>query len=138
MNLSSTAQYAIRILSYMALNEEKIFTAAQLVEKLKISDKYLRRLMTDMTKAGLIHSYQGRNGGFSLNKPLEEIYLIDIISAVEDKSKYAGCILGFEQCSDENPCSLHAEWVKVRSHVSGFLMNGTVAQIISKHSMMKF
>lgn len=138
MNLSNTSQYAIRILSYMVNKEEKIYSAAHLIKELKISDKYLRRIMTSMTKQGIIESVQGRYGGFVLSKSADKILLVDIISAVEDKSKYEGCVLGFDKCSDENPCALHNKWAIVRIQIRNFLNQNTLKQFISKQETMKF
>ena len=59
--------------------------------------------MTDLSKAGLIKSVQGRDGGYSFNKKINNIYLSDIIDIVEGMEKYKGCVLGFDKCSDDNP-----------------------------------
>lgn len=114
MKLSKTSEYALRILAFMAKEPNQQYTAKYLVETLHISDKYLRQLMTVLTKAGLISSTQGREGGYSFAKKPSSIYLSDIIDSVEGMKKYSGCILGFEHCSDENPCVMHNIWVKSR------------------------
>ncbi len=138
MNLSNTVQYAIRILSYMAIKKDKIFSASRLVDELKISDKYLRHLMTSMSKAGLVKSVQGRHGGFMLSKLPSEISLNDIIMALEYKNKYDGCILGFEQCSDDKPCALHNEWVNVNKVISALLNDNSLEQIVNKQDVLQF
>jgi Rrf2 family protein len=73
MKLSKTSEYALRILSFMARYPDKLYAARHLVEKLKISDKYLRRLMTDLSKAGFIRSRQGREGGCFFAKKISSI-----------------------------------------------------------------
>ncbi len=98
----------------MAKDPARRYSAKYLVEKLKISDKYLRRLMTDLSKAGFIRSIQGRDGGYIFDRDLRSIVLSDIIEAVEGMDKYMGCILGFDKCSDDNPCVLHDSWVIIR------------------------
>lgn len=115
MKLSKTSEYALRILAYMAKDHTKLYSAKFLVETLSISDKYLRRLMTDLTRAGFISSTQGRDGGYTFAKNPSLILLSDVVDAVEGMSKYSGCVLGFNNCSDENPCVMHNSWVKVRS-----------------------
>lgn len=117
MKLSSTSEYALRILSYMARSPEELYPAGFLVKKLNISDKYLRRLMTDLSKAGFIRSIKGREGGYIFAKKISEIHLSEIIDAVEGMEKYMGCVLGFGECSDENPCVMHSTWVPVRQQL---------------------
>ncbi len=114
MKLSKTSEYALRILSYMAKDPSQLYTAKQLIETLHISDKYLRQLMTGLTKSGLIYSIQGRDGGYSFAKKPTEIFLSDIVDSVEGMNRYTGCILGFEHCSDDNPCVMHKVWVEAR------------------------
>jgi len=114
MKLSNTAEYALRILIYMGKDVQRLYSAKQLVEALKISDKYLRRLMTNLTKSGIIFSVQGRDGGYVIAKKPEDIKLADIIEAIEGMDKYTGCLLGFENCSDENPCALHSSLGSIR------------------------
>ena len=115
MKLSNTSEYAIRILSFMAREPEKKYSAKYMVEKLKISDKYLRRILTTLSKEGIIMSIQGREGGYTFQKKIKEIFLSDIIDATEGMEKYLGCVLGFSECSDINPCTFHTKWVAARA-----------------------
>jgi Rrf2 family protein len=101
----------------MAVENKSLYTAMELIHRLKISDKYLRRILTQLAKAGLINSFQGRNGGYSFAKPVREIYLIDIINAVENFDRYMGCVLGFDECSDANPCAIHKQWAGIRDQI---------------------
>jgi Rrf2 family iron-sulfur cluster assembly transcriptional regulator len=129
MKLSKTSEYALRILTFMAKDAKQIYTAKYLIESLKISDKYLRRLMTNLTKSGFVYSIQGRDGGYSFAKAPEEIYLSDIIDAVEGMNKYTGCVLGFDKCSDENPCVMHTSWLKVRLEFISAFSNKSLSQL---------
>lgn len=115
MKLSKTSEYALRILAFMAKDPSQLYSAKYLVETLAISDKYLRRLMTDLTHAGFIKSTQGRDGGYAFVKSPGHILLADVVEAVEGMSKYSGCVLGFDKCSDANPCVMHSTWVNVRT-----------------------
>lgn len=134
MRLSKTSEYALRILSFMAKEPELLYSAKYLVESLKISDKYLRRLMTDLSKAGFIRSTQGREGGYSFAKNINQIYLSEIIDSVEGMEKYMDCVLGFEKCSDENPCVMHATWINVREEFVKTFQNKTLADFNYKYN----
>lgn len=138
MNLTSTSRYAIRILSFMALQDTPMVSAKFLVEKLNISDKYLRGLMTKLTKRGLIRSIQGRDGGYVINKPFNELFMIEIIGAVEEPEKYLGCVLGFEQCYSSNPCALHDKWNDIKQDTATFFNTITLADIVDGKHIMKY
>jgi len=113
----------------MARSPEELYPARILVEKLKISDKYLRRLMTDLSKAGFIQSIKGRDGGYVFKKKITDIHLSEIIDAVEGMEKYMGCVLGFDECSDGNPCVMHSAWQPVREKLLHIFNNKTLAEL---------
>ncbi len=113
----------------MINSDMQVFTAKHLAEVLTIPDKYLRRLMTDMSKKGFIKSIQGREGGYVFAKNASKIYLSDVVDAVEGIERYNGCIMGHETCSDENPCSLHNTYAPIRDHLISFLLNTTIAEL---------
>jgi Rrf2 family protein len=123
MFISNTAQYAIRILLYMSGNPDRKHSATELIQELNISDKYLRRIMTGLTKAGFISSISGRNGGYIFEKDINEIKIGDIVFSVEGKEKYMQCLLGFDNCNDEHPCKLHTTWMKIRTDIFSMFDN---------------
>jgi Rrf2 family protein len=129
MKLSKTSEYALRIMSFMINSDMHVFSAKYLIEHLQVPDKYLRRLMTDLSKKGFIRSLQGRDGGYVFAKNANKIYLSQIIDAVEGMDKYEGCILGFSECSDENPCSLHERWSPVKQQLIDFLSTTTISEM---------
>jgi len=110
MTLSKTTEYALRVLTLMASDTEKIYSSIYLHDKLKIPKKYLQRLLTDLSKNRLIKSIQGRNGGFVFAKKIEKIFISDIIDAVEGFSKTPSCFFGFEKCALDDLCTMHDVW----------------------------
>jgi len=132
MKLSNTSEYSIRILSFMAKKPEQKYSAVNLVDKLKISDKYLRKLMLYLTKTGFVYSKQGRVGGYYLAKPTDSVFISDIIDAVEGLDKYMGCVMGFDECSDENPCALHNKWADIRNEIFNMFKITSLAEMAEK------
>ena len=129
MILSKTSQYAIRVLSYMINSDMQVFSAQYLINNLNIPDKYIRQLLTTLSKKGFIKSIHGGEGGYVFAKNANKIYLVDIIDSVEGTDKYTGCLLGFPECSDGNPCTLHQKWAPVRDQLMDFLQKTTLAEV---------
>lgn len=115
MILTNTTEYALRILAFMMKEPEKMYSASYLIDELKISDKYLRRIMTNLSKAGFIKSIQGREGGYVFNKDTDKIFVSDVIDVTEGLSKHLACVLGLEYCSNENPCALHVVFQDIKN-----------------------
>jgi len=110
MILTKTTEYAVRVLAYMAKSGDQLLSAKYLHEQLDIPYKYLTRLMTDLAKSGYLMSVKGRDGGFRIIKDLKEISLANIVQTVEGMDSFNACILGFHECSSENPCAMHFVW----------------------------
>ena len=106
------------------------YPASELIRKLNISDKYLRRIMTNMAKAGFVESTRGRYGGYIFRKPVQEISIGDIIFSIEGIGKYMKCMLGFEKCDDDHPCRLHGTWFKIRTNILDMLENTSLEDLI--------
>ena len=115
----------------MTNQNRELFTAKYLHEQLSIPYKYLTRLMTRLAKSdnGLLTSIQGRVGGFRINKKPGDVSLAMIIEAVEGMESFNKCILGFDECSDENPCALHLVWVKHKDAFLNTLRTTTLADL---------
>ncbi len=130
MRLSKSAEYAIRCLVYMAGNDEDVCPVMRLSDKLNIPYKFLGKLMVRMREAHLVDSVRGKNGGYRLAKPLSEIHLVQIVHSVEGFSTYDRCILGFEQCDDENPCPMHEFWTDPKNSIMDMMGEVTLASMV--------
>ena len=137
MRLSKTSEYALRIMSFMINSDRQVFSAKYLIDSLNVPDKYLRRLMTDLSKNGFVKSLKGRDGGYIFAKNANTIYISQIVDAVEGMDKYEGCILGFGDCSDDKPCSLHENYAPIKEQLINFLSNTTISEL-KNDKVLKF
>ena len=134
MTLSKTTEYALRILTLMASDPEKMYSSLYLHDKLNIPKKYLQRFLTDLSKNGLIKSIQGRNGGFVFAKKIEKIFISDIIDAIEGFSKTPSCFFGFEKCALDNPCAIHDVWITSQNDLIKILSTTKLSDLINRKS----
>jgi Rrf2 family protein len=133
MNLNKTTSYALKVLVYMSENTNKQFSATTLNKNLKIPHHYLRTILTNLTKYDFIISFQGRSGGFKLAKQSNEIFISDIITALEGFNILNTCIVGFEKCPFDDKCPLHEQWQTTRNNVLKILRSTSLADLIKKH-----
>jgi Rrf2 family protein len=110
MRFSKTTEYAIRVMVFLSDHHDRPHSVNRLHRTLNIPYKYLGRLMIKLAVKGLVKATQGKQGGYQINKNRSPIYLYEIIDIVEGLENYDRCILGFENCSDSNPCPLHTVW----------------------------
>ncbi len=127
MDFSKTTQYALRTLSYMAQDDSKIYIAKELHEKLKIPQQYLRALLKDLSKAGLLISMKGKGGGFVFARSTDSIYLADIVSVTEKNEILNSCIFGFKNCLLKEKCAMHDKWAASKDNIIQILQTTTLA-----------
>ena len=128
MNLNATSQYALRVVSFMAINEQSLYTAKALADELKISYKYLTAIMTNLSKADIISSMRGRGGGFRFSKALNEISLLDVLR-VMNKFDDQECVMGHGKCNLENKCVMHDLWQEPKSKVYGMFSDTSLEDV---------
>ena len=129
MILTKTTEYAVRVLTFMACQKQDLFSAKYLHEQLNIPYKYLTKLMTNLAKSGCLTSIRGRDGGFRITKEIKDISLAKIIESVEGMDSFNSCILGFHECSSDNPCAMHFVWEKNKTDFIKTLENTSLQDI---------
>lgn len=130
MNFSKTTSYAISVLSFLADHDQEKYSAKKLNELLEIPWPYLRQLLTKLSKSGFIHSTQGRNGGFQLQKPANQIFLAEIVDTVEGLEVLNTCIMGFSKCPFNHTCAMHEVWEETRESIFKILNNTSLDQLL--------
>ena len=134
MNFNKTTEYSFRILSYMSLNENTLYSALDLSEKLGIPYSYLRKQLNLLSKQGLLISIQGKQGGYKISKDLAKISLLDVVNATEDFSNENMCFFGFRECPLQNRCSMHDKWGEVRDKTFEILKTTTLLDLKNQNS----
>jgi Rrf2 family protein len=92
MSANSRLTIATHALAWMALNERggaELSTSEQVATSVKTNPVVIRRLMSEMGKAGLVSSRRGANAGWRLAKTPEAISLWDIHDALGAETAFA-------------------------------------------------
>lgn len=129
MKFNKTTEYAIRVMVFLADHKDERYSVNKLHQILKIPYKYLGRLMHKLSAAGLVNVTQGKQGGYRIYQELSRIYLYEIVGVVEGLEDYQRCVLGFPECSSENPCSLHNIWIERQESIKEMIYNTTLADL---------
>ncbi|MDZ7818906.1 MAG: Rrf2 family transcriptional regulator [Aliarcobacter sp.] len=84
MLLTKKSEYALlSLISIAKSNEPK--NVDELSRELNISKSFLAKIMQNLAKQNLVISHRGVNGGFALNKSWENITILEIVVAAEEK-----------------------------------------------------
>lgn len=132
MRLTTRGRYAVTALLDLALQEAEQDTAVSLSDIAKrqsISISYLEQLFSKLRKKGLVTSTRGAAGGYHLAKPLDEIDVMSVITAV-DESVNAMLCEGQGDCQGGAMCLTHDLWFALSKHIEQYLKNITLLQLL--------
>jgi len=82
MRITREADYSIRILIRLAMAKERM-GASEIAADTSISQRFALKILNKLCHAGLVISFKGIRGGYCLNKPAEDITLLDVITLID-------------------------------------------------------
>jgi Rrf2 family transcriptional regulator, iron-sulfur cluster assembly transcription factor len=127
---SRQCEYALQAVLYLALKQEGEMTSIkELANKLEIPYHFLGKILQDLTRKGLLKSLKGPTGGFALGMHPKDITLFHIVEAIDGAGFTRSCVLGFPECSGENPCAVHEKWSSLRDGIYAMLVTRNIAQL---------
>lgn len=131
MRLSSLADYAVVIMGAAARHCGGSRTSAtELSGETGIPLPTAQKLVSLLTRAGLLKSVRGQGGGVKLARPSAAITLADIIEAVEGPIAMTACVqTGRHDCGMEGNCTVQPHWGAVNDAVRGALGNVSLASL---------
>src|SRR5262245_20000101 len=92
MKLSTKGRYAV--MSMVDIGQQgsaRPVSLAEISGRQDISQEYLEQLFLKLRKAGLVDSARGPGGGYRLSRDAEDIFVYDIIAAVDEPMKMTRC-----------------------------------------------
>ena len=134
MRLTTRGRYAVTALLDLALQEQKHELAVSLsdiAKRQEISISYLEQLFSKLRKKGLVVSTRGASGGYHIAKPINEISIMSIISAVDESVDARACE-GKGNCQDGAMCLTHDLWNGLSEQIENYLSTVTLDTLINR------
>lgn len=130
--LSQTAEYALRAVVHLARHTgEEPVQALDLATATKVPENYLRKVLHELVRGGVLQSSRGKRGGFRLAVPAERLTLLAVITRFDRLTERRRCLLGRAECSDADPCPLHHRWKAMAERLARFFGTTTVADVVA-------
>lgn len=82
MKLSGGVEWALHCCVVLTTATDPV-PAARLAELHDVSGSYLAKQLQALSRAGLVHSVQGKAGGYVLTRAPERISVLDVVEAVD-------------------------------------------------------
>lgn len=82
VKLSAGVEWALHCCAILSAVTEPV-PVAKLAELHGVSKTYLAKHMQALSRAGLVHAVEGRDGGYLLTRPGNEISVYDVVRAID-------------------------------------------------------
>ncbi|HDZ16164.1 hypothetical protein LCGC14_0831330 [marine sediment metagenome] len=130
MRLTTKGRYAVTAMLDLSLNYGLgAITLADISERQGISLSYLEQLFARLRKQGLVSSSRGPGGGYRLSRTAENITVLDVIAAVDEKVDTTQCE-GKQNCRGEEQCLSHELWQSLSDQIRVYLSGITLDQVV--------
>lgn len=130
IKLSKKWDYGLKAISYIARQEKRV-RISDISKELDISESFLRRIVHDFEKKGLLTTIKGRNGWVFIDKNLQEISLYDILLSLEEDLFITQCTSG-EYCKNQDVCVTTDVLKSLQKGFTALLKLYTLDKIIKK------
>ncbi len=134
MKFSTKSRYALRLMEQLAHQAKDEYTSLKEISACQsISLKYLEQIVTPLSRAGLVKSVRGSQGGYKLVKEPREYTAGEIIRAIEGPIATIPCLENEPNaCPRCAECTTLAFWEGMDKLITGY-MDGITLEEIARH-----
>jgi Rrf2 family transcriptional regulator, iron-sulfur cluster assembly transcription factor len=135
MRLTTKGRYAVTAMLDLALHgSEGPVSLADISGRQDISLSYLEQLFAKLRRNELVNSVRGPGGGYRLSRGGEEIYVAQIIDAVNEAVDATGCG-GTNDCQQGEVCLTHHLWCDLSDQIHSFLSQISLANLVERREV---
>lgn len=133
MQLNLTTDYAIRIIMYLAQQDE-VTNSSQIAKTVCVSQKYVVNIIHKLKSVGLVTAYSGASGGYRLGRKPSDISMKDVIFAMEGTIKINRCLEKDAYCSCHKAatCPVRRFYINIQKAVEYQLEKTTIEHMLKE------
>ncbi|MEN8175389.1 MAG: Fe-S cluster assembly transcriptional regulator IscR [Pseudomonadota bacterium] len=137
MRLTTKGRYAVTAMLDLAIHHGKgPITLADIAQRQGISLSYLEQLFSRLRRDSLVSSVRGPGGGYSLGRAADEIFIAQVITAVDESVDTTRCG-GAHNCQNDNQCLTHDLWQELSSRIYDYLNNISLQDLVDRKGVQE-
>ena len=130
MKHTKATDYALHTVAYLIEHStDENISVHVLAKQFNVSPTYLSKILTQLTKAGIIGSTSGVKGGYVLKWDPQEITFFDVILAIEGNTSFFTCAVHEDK---ESPCGIRRVMARTNQLMEDFLRQNKIVDTIEK------
>ena len=132
MMISTKGRYALRIMVDLAVHDgDEPVSVREIAQRQDISGKYMEQIISVLTRAGLLRSIRGAQGGYHLAHTPQEITVGMILRATEGDLAPAECVVdGAQHCGRSGMCPSRTVFAKVYQAINTVIDGVTLQELL--------
>jgi Rrf2 family iron-sulfur cluster assembly transcriptional regulator len=135
MRLTTKGRYAVTAMLDLALHGKgRPVSLADISGRQNISLSYLEQLFAKLRRNELVSSVRGPGGGYRLSRGGHEIFVAQIIDAVNEAVDATGC-RGTSDCQQGEVCLTHHLWCDLSDQIHGFLSQISLSNLVDRQEV---
>lgn len=135
MRLTTKGRYAVTAMLDLALHEDRSpISLADISKRQEISLSYLEQLFSKLRQNGLVLSVRGPGGGYRLSRDADEIFVAEIVDAVNESIDATNCG-GAGNCQKGQVCLTHYLWCDLSEQIHQFLSGISLAGLVARQDI---
>jgi len=132
MRLTYQADYALRLLMFLALRRDERSSIREAAERYGVSENHLMKVTQRLAALGFIDAQRGRGGGIKLARMPASISLGAVVRAMEPDFALVECMGEDNTCPISSACSLRGILDEARGAFLDVLDRYTLADVMER------
>ncbi len=133
MQLTLHTDYALRILIYLTVHQNRLVTITELAEFFGISKNHLIKIVHKLGKLGYLQTIRGKSGGIRLARSASLINIGEVVRALENNFYLVECFDQNKQgkCAVQPICGLTRLFAQATEQFMAVLNRTSLADVVS-------
>ena len=137
MRLTTKGRYAVTAMLDLAIHAQSgPISLADISSRQAISLSYLEQLFAKLRRNDLVTSVRGPGGGYLLSRSTADIFVAEIIDAVNETVDATGCG-GQADCQSGETCLTHHLWCDLSEQIHHFLSGISLANLMERREVIQ-
>ncbi|MDD5823341.1 MAG: Rrf2 family transcriptional regulator [Firmicutes bacterium] len=131
---TTKGRYALRVMIDLAEHQGAgNIPLKDIAERQEISKKYLEIICKELVKGGLIKSVNGKGGGYSLSRDIDEYTVGEILELMEGTLSPVACLVNkAEPCPRADVCRTLPMWKEYHEMVRNFFYGKQLSDLLDE------
>jgi FeS assembly SUF system regulator len=129
LRISKMTDYGTLVLAHLAGDGRRLSSASEVSAVTGLGGATVSKILKTLSRAGLVTSTRGSQGGYALARDAIDITAAEIIDAFDGPVAITDCAAGAENCELESVCGVGTAWQKINLAIRRSLEDISLADL---------